>query len=289
MDPSDATGGEHLGLMGIEAASRDVGVSPSAIRLWERQGLIAPVRTRGGTRRFSADDMARLRAIHRLRTVDGLNAPAIRRLLDHDGTLATPGGHQPSAQQAGERTPASAGPSDPSVARRLRSMRRARGLTLQLAAERCGLSASFVSALERGLTGASISALRRLLEVYGATLGDLLSTPPSGSRLVTPERRRVLDTGAGVRIENLADQPAALESQLFVLAPGASSEGTYSHPGEEFMYVLSGRLAVWIDDREEYRLESGDALTFPSSLAHRFEALGPTETRLLWINTPPTF
>ena len=55
------------------------------------------------------------------------------------------------------------------------------------------------------------------------------------------------------------------------------------------MYVLEGRVAVWLDEREHHELGPGDALTFPSSLPHRFVALGADETRILWVNTPPTF
>jgi len=53
--------------------------------------------------------------------------------------------------------------------------------------------------------------------------------------------------------------------------------------------VLEGNITVWIADDECYRLGSGDALSFPSSLPHRWRNEASKETRLLWINTPPTF
>ncbi len=287
-------GAALLGYVGIEAAARAVGVSPSALRLWERQGLIAPVRTPGGTRRYRPEDLVRLHAVRRWRTVDGLNAAAIRRLLEAARSEAPaptgPSEHAP-ARPGGRpaRTPARPEPRS-TIAERLRSLRRERGLTLRAAAGRSGLSTSFISALERGMTGASIAALRRLVHAYGATLAGLLGEPTrDDGRLVCAEDRRVLDTGDGVRIENLANGPTLLEPQLFVLEPGASSQGAYSHPGEEFMFVLSGSLAVWLGETEVYRLEAGDALTFPSTLVHRFLALGPSDTRLIWVNTPPTF
>jgi DNA-binding transcriptional MerR regulator len=98
-DARTASSEEFLGFVGIEAAARAVGVSPSAVRLWERQGLVSPARTRGGTRRYSADDLARLHAVRRLRVVDGLNAPAIRRLLDEDD-----GRPDPARRTAGGRS-----------------------------------------------------------------------------------------------------------------------------------------------------------------------------------------
>ncbi len=299
-------------------AAREVGVSPSALRLWERQGLIAPVRGADGARRYGPADVARLRTIHRLRHADGLNAAAIRKLLPVDATEGAQAGVAPIATIA--RDPrlmavprrSGAGPAraaapvaarlgrlpdgttgdgpPPGIGGPLRVARRSAGLSLRAAAAASGLSASFISAVERGVSGASLTALKRLTAACGTTVAELLRASGMGEgRLVRAADRRVATPGGGIRIEDLATSPAHLESQLFVLDPGASSDGYYAHPGEEFMYLLSGSLGVWLDEAEYYELAPGDALTFPSTLAHRFRALGPTETRLIWVNTPPTF
>jgi len=316
-----------LGAVGIEEAARLVGASPSALREWERQGLVRPVRTAGGARRYVADDVERLQRIRTWRTVDGLNAAAIRRLLDgasQPGDPTAGGRHRGMARgetpehaaqdpravstdaaagadtaDATADTAETDGASDPAsgevpawrTGRQLRELRLGRGYTLRDAAAASGLSTSFISSLERGVTGVSLAALRRLVEAYGRTVGELLvADAPARGRLVRPGDRRVLDSGRGIRIEDLFATPTTLEYQLFVLAPGASSDGYYQHIGEEFMYVLAGSLGVWLDGPHEfYRLEPGDALTFPSTVDHRIAALGPTETRVLWINTPPTF
>ncbi len=97
-----------------------------------------------------------------------------------------------------------------------------------------------------------------------------------------------MEAGGGVRIEELATLTTRLEPQLFVLAPGASSQGSYAHAGEEFMFVLAGRVAVWLDERVCHELDEGDALTFPSTLPTASSALDQGETRILWVNTPPT-
>ncbi len=296
-----------LGAIGIEQVARLVGASPSALREWERQGLVRPTRTAGGARRYVADDVERLQRIRAWRTVEGLNAAAIRRLLDSPptGAEASGGRHRPidgrgdasgssrtrSAGQGPSGTATSAASPAWPAGSQLRAVRRERGLTLRAAAAQSGLSTSFISSLERGVTGASIATLRRLVEAYGRTVGELLTGPaPANGRLVRPDERRVLDAGRGIRIEDLFAGPTSLESQLFVLAPGASSDGYYRHIGEEFMFVLTGSLGVWLDDPNEfYRLEPGDALTFPSTVDHRIAALGQVETQVLWINTPPTF
>jgi DNA-binding transcriptional MerR regulator/quercetin dioxygenase-like cupin family protein len=248
-----------------------VGVSPSALRLWERQGLVRPGR-RGRYRLYNDSDLEHLRGVRRLRQVDRLNAPGIRRVL---------------------RDTVARNPHDRRIdGRPLRRLRQQRGLSLRQAGELAGVSVSFLSALERGVTGASIATLQRVASTYGATIHELFGAPAVGrERLVRAGRRPVLRLGgSAVRIEQLARGATHLEPQLFVLAPGATSEGSYAHDGEEFLYLLSGALTVWVGDDESYRLTGpGDALTFPSTLPHRWRNDAPQETQLLWINTPPSF
>jgi DNA-binding transcriptional MerR regulator/quercetin dioxygenase-like cupin family protein len=257
----------------IGEAARRVGVSASALRLWERQGLVRPVRSRGRYRLYSEADVEHLRGIRRMRQVDRLNAPGIRRVL-RDTVRPT------HSDQRLDGRP-------------LRRLRQRHGLSLRDASERTGLSVSFLSALERGMSGASIATLQRLTSAYGTTIVELFgpADAPTHGRLVSAGDRRVLPLGsADVRIEQLARGTTQLEPQLFVLAPGATSDGSYSHDGEEFMYLLSGSLTVWVGDEERYRLtRAGDALSFPSTLPHRWRNDASGETRVLWINTPPTF
>jgi len=255
----------------IGEAARRVGVSASALRLWERQGLVRPAR-RGRYRLYSDADVDHLRGIRRMRQVDRLNAPGIRRVLRESITTS----HDRRGIDG----------------RPLRRLRHAHGLSLREASARTGLSVSFLSALERGVSGASIATLQRLTAAYGTTLQELFGAGDDPTqRLVPTASRPVLRLGeSAVRIEQLARGATRLEPQLFVLAAGATSDGAYSHDGEEFLYLLSGAVTVWVGEDEVYTLRTeGDALTFPSTLPHRWRNDARGETRLLWINTPPTF
>ncbi len=253
----------------IGEAARHVGVSASALRRWEREGLVGPTRSPGRYRLYSDDDLDLLRRVRRMRQ-ERVNAPGIRRLLS-----APAGNHDSQRLRQGAI---------------LRGMREARGLSLRDAAAAAGLSVSFVSAVERGTSGSSVASLQRLTSAYGATLRELFAQPRRPSRMVHATRRPVIEIGGeAIRIEQLAASASLLEPQLFRLAAGASSEGTYHHAGEEFLYVIAGSLTIWVGERERYRLDEGDALTFPSTLPHRWRNNASRETRLLWINTPPTF
>jgi quercetin dioxygenase-like cupin family protein len=90
-------------------------------------------------------------------------------------------------------------------------------------------------------------------------------------------------------MELLAFGERRMEPHLFRIAPGASSGGSYRHEGEDFVYLLEGKLEIWLDEIERYVLEPGDSLCFASSTAHRWRCLSDDETVALWINTPPTF
>ena len=69
------------GLFSISVAAELAGLHPQTLRIYEREGLLDPARTVGGTRRYSQRDIHRLHEICAL-TGDGLNLAGIRRVLE---------------------------------------------------------------------------------------------------------------------------------------------------------------------------------------------------------------
>jgi len=68
------------GVYGISVASELSDISEQSLRLYERNGLITPARSQGGTRRYSADDLVRLQRISEL-VAAGVNLAGIARIL----------------------------------------------------------------------------------------------------------------------------------------------------------------------------------------------------------------
>ena len=68
------------GLFSISVAAELAGLHPQTLRIYEREGLLEPARSAGGTRRYSRRDISRLHEICAL-TCDGLNIAGIRRVL----------------------------------------------------------------------------------------------------------------------------------------------------------------------------------------------------------------
>jgi transcriptional regulator with XRE-family HTH domain len=176
------------------------------------------------------------------------------------------------------------------VGARLRAQRHRAGLTLRAVAEQTEMSVSFLSAVERGVTGLSISRLHALVKLYGITVQELLMDRRTDGRLVrSGARPRFPTSNPGIQIEQLALGTTAMEPHHYLVEPGAGSDGAYDHAGEELVFIIRGSLEVWLDEREHYMMGAGDSLYFPSTLPHRWLNPGPGETELLWINTPPTF
>lgn len=249
--------------------ARILGVSPSTLRLWESVGLVSPIRSNGRYRLYSPELLKVLKRIKYLREVQQLNVPGIKRELG-------------AAKPARAHEPKPLGP-------KLRRLRSRTGLGIVEAAKRAGISPGFLSSVERGQANASVATLQRLATAYGATVMDLFRAPKGKERLVRPSDRRVLQMHSGVRMEMLSSGATMLQSMLFRVAPLAGSDGAYSHQGEEFIYMLSGTLEVWLDELECFVLHEGDSFWFESTLGHRWFNPGKVDAVLLWINTPPTF
>jgi DNA-binding transcriptional MerR regulator/quercetin dioxygenase-like cupin family protein len=259
----------RLGFLTVGQTARILGVSASTLRLWENVGLIAPVRSNGRYRLYSPELLKVLKRIKYLRDVQQLNVPGIKREL---GVTAAP---RPPAQK----------PLGP----RLRRLRQKRALGLAEAAAQAGISVGFLSAVERSQSMPSVATLQRLATAYGTTVMEFFASPKVPGRLVTTADRRILHLHPGVRMELLSSGAPMLQSMLFRVAPLAGSEGAYSHAGEEFIYMLEGRLEVWLDELQCYVLGEGDSFWFESSHGHRWFNPGDSDAVLLWINTPPTF
>jgi mannose-6-phosphate isomerase-like protein (cupin superfamily) len=163
-----------------------------------------------------------------------------------------------------------------------------RGASLAQVAKAIGISVGFLSALERSQMSASVGTLRKLARFYKTNILDFFDVTESNSRVVSPKKRKILEAGPGVRMELLAWGNTVMEPHLFRIAPKAGSGESYTHEGEEFLYVLRGSLHIRVQN-EEYRLKSGDSFYFESAMPHRWLNPGRSEAWVLWVNTPPTF
>jgi len=262
----------RVGLLTVSETAGILGVSPSTLRLWENVGLISPARSNGRYRLYSPELLQVLKRIKYLRDVKQLNLPGIRQVLGKTVTGKSTNGSRPT----------DLGP-------KLRRLRKRTGLGVVAASKKAKISAGFLSAIELSRANPSVATLQRLAAAYGTTVLEFFDLPKQSSHLVRPRDRRAIQTQSGVRIELLSVGARQLESQLFRVRPGAGSDGSYSHQGEEFIYMLAGTLEIWLDELQCHTLNQGDGFWFESTIGHRWYNPSSEEAVLLWVNTPPTF
>jgi DNA-binding transcriptional MerR regulator/quercetin dioxygenase-like cupin family protein len=252
-----------------------LGVSTSKIRQWDKSGLIIASRTRSGYRVYSADQLDRIRKIRDL-SKSGVNLAGIKlsmiRPVDVQG------------KSNGSTPPRLLGS-------RLQTLRRKKRVSLRQLGAETGLSPSYISAVERSLSSPSFSALLKLANALESNAVALLGGDFVPDKLVVKEsERRPLDINLeGIEIQQLFRAESVLESLLFILDPGSHSGESYKHEGEEFLFVLEGKLDLTLDETESYVLEKGDAMTFASHRPHKYGNSTNGFTKVLWVNTPPTY
>jgi len=170
-------------------------------------------------------------------------------------------------------------------------LRRDRHVPLRDMARKLDLSAGYLSQIERDLAVPSIQTLARIAEAFDTSLSQLFEQAEGATprRLVVrrEERRRVVAKGSTSRNELLvSDLKGQLEVLLSHVRAGTKSP-VYKHAGEEFGFVIKGRLTVWVGD-ECFHLRRGDAIRYAATTPHSWEkARGATE--VLWVVTPPTW
>lgn len=174
---------------------------------------------------------------------------------------------------------------------RVRFMRGQRGMTLEGLASKSGLTKSFLSKIERGKAVPSISTAMSLAESFGITVSQLVGEDHEADAICVVgknQRRAFMRPGAdsGYNYELLAGPKRFKRMEPYIMKPPLKFEDgrLFEHVGEEFMFVLSGRVEVTLPSRQIV-LSRGDALYFDSHLPHRSRSLGKKNAEVLVVIT----
>ncbi|WP_024793998.1 helix-turn-helix domain-containing protein [Tomitella biformata] len=161
---------------------------------------------------------------------------------------------------------------DSTVRMRIRSLRQARGWSLDRLAERAFLSPSTLSRIETGHRRISLDQLTSLARALGTTLDQLVESIDDDDVVIRPQRdeRRgqtswLLNRGAeGTTVAKIrvTEEP---------LGGGRDQMGV--HPGKDWFTVLSGTVALLLGERI-IRVETGQAAEFSTMIPHAIKAFG---------------
>lgn len=171
------------------------------------------------------------------------------------------------------------------IGSRLRALRRERGWRLEDLAERTGLSKAYISRLESGERRPSLSALFGVARAYGVSFSALLEPEPEAhGPVVVRARGGGVRRGNGLLYSKLSDGSMTFNLRpLRIVVPADRAGDTlYRHEGEQWAYVLSGRLRLELGG-EEVVLGPGDAAHFDADGPHKFSALGGEDAEVILV------
>jgi transcriptional regulator with XRE-family HTH domain len=174
----------------------------------------------------------------------------------------------------------------------LRAERLRQGLSLRETARRLGISASALSQIETGKAHPSVGKLFDIVNLLNVSVDGLLAADAMAARdgqgFVSLQRtgdHETLELESGVRWRRLtAGSFPGVEFLHVEYQPGGSSTGDATfmrHAGQEFGYVLSGRLTIHVGF-DAHQLGPGDSISFPATTPHRLANDGTEPAVAIW-------
>jgi transcriptional regulator with XRE-family HTH domain len=163
-----------------------------------------------------------------------------------------------------------------------------RGWSLAQLAERSGLSTAAVHKIEKSGMTPTIASLMKVASALGKSVGYFVEEVEA-TRPVTvvraDERTRLYTSKQGLELQNISGRygpfwVAGAEAHLEPLAD--SGPEPMSHPGEELVLVLDGRMTFTIDG-ESYALEAGDSIHFRTVRPHSWANPVDRPARAIWL------
>lgn len=176
------------------------------------------------------------------------------------------------------------------IGERIKNLRQMSNLTQEELAARANLTKGFISQVERDLTSISLDSLVQILDALDENISDFFRET-SQEKMVYREKDRVpIEKERIQRFELLV--PGAtnrrLEPVLLTLKQGQATAKEKPHEGEEFGFVLQGRVSLRFG-REITKLKKGECFYFWAEKEHWLENTSSRNAVILWITSPPYF
>ena len=182
------------------------------------------------------------------------------------------------------------------VGEKIKALRQEANISLQDLAEKCGYSTAVLSQIENHLVSPSLGVLVHLAKAMEVNIGTFFGkeeTEPftlirkgeehAVSRFASKEGVRY-----GYTYESLGAGKKDRLMEPFIITLEAATiknDKCYGHEGEEFLYVLDGRIDVTLGDHTDV-LEEGDCIYYDSAIPHRVQCHGGEPAKILAVVHP---
>ncbi|THD74848.1 XRE family transcriptional regulator [Thalassobius vesicularis] len=176
---------------------------------------------------------------------------------------------------------------------RVRELRKARGLTLEQAAQQAGLARSTLSKIENGQMSPTYEALKKLATGLDVSVPQLF-TPPvkdqvNGRMSVTRSGEGAAHATATYEHELLANALVKKQMLPYRARVRARSmeefDGWVRHDGEEFLYVLTGVVRLYTEFYEPVEMRRGDSAYYDATMGHNVVSVSDEDALILWVTS----
>jgi transcriptional regulator with XRE-family HTH domain len=178
------------------------------------------------------------------------------------------------------------------IAARIRALRRQQKRPLRDVAARCGFTTGLLSKIETGKTTPPVATLTKIAAALGVSLGELvdgggpLTTVFQSAALRTAQAATPTEKGYAFHLLAAGRSAKAMQPILFEARRNKVRAGPLSHEGEEFVFVLEGRMNYRVG-ATTHLLGPGDSLYFNATEEHDLEPLTAVVRYLAVLTSPP--
>jgi transcriptional regulator with XRE-family HTH domain len=179
--------------------------------------------------------------------------------------------------------------------RRLRQVRTELDLTLTEVSNRCGVAISTLSKIENGQVSPVYGTLRKIAVGLGIPFEQLISDQEHHERRPSQIVTRSAETADfnnnryqyGMHAAGL-NSKVMLPIVMTIDSKDPPQEGEWSsHAGEEFLLVIEGAVAVYLEQEEPVHLKCGDSVYIDSRVPHGFARLSRGKARMVSVSYDP--
>lgn len=175
------------------------------------------------------------------------------------------------------------------IGKKLKRYRIKNGLTLEELASRTELTKGFLSQLENDLTSPSIATLSDIVEALGISLATFFKQESTEQKVFSKDDYFV-DNQDTYCIEWIVPnaQKNEMEPILVTLPKEGETFEVAPFEGEEFGYVLSGKIELHMED-ESHLVSKGETFYIKGDKMHKLINKSNSEAKIIWVSTPPIF
>ena len=175
------------------------------------------------------------------------------------------------------------------IGTKIKELRLKSNLTQEELGDRCELTKGFISQLENDLTTPSIDTLDDIVTILGSNLSEFFDENKE-EPVVFKKDDYFVKEGEDSSITWLvpSSQKNAMEPILMRLDAHSESQPDMPHEGEEFGYVLSGKVRLLLG-KKKYLLKKGETFYFKADKQHYLINDTDASCDILWISCPPNF